>query len=404
MTTTIIIIICCLFLTAYFFDLTASRTRIPSVILLLILGWVIKQLSLIFEIQIFNLSTILPILGTVGLILIVLEGSLELELNKSKIAVIRKSIINALIPIFLLGFLLAFLFQYIGNFTFKDGLLNAIPLCIISSAIAIPSVRKLSKSNSEFIIYESSFSDILGILIFNFIALNDIISTFSFLNFFFQLFLIIVVSLIATIGLSFLLSKSKHHIKFVPIILIVILIYSISKVYHLPALIFVLLFGLFLANIDEFKQFRWIKKFEPDILIQEVIKFKSIVSEAAFLIRTLFFLVFGYLIETYEILNINTMAWSFGIVIGIFIIRFILLKITKLPLAPLLYIAPRGLITILLFFSIIPSHSISIVNKSLIIQVIILTALIMMIGMIKGTKKATIVNLVEYIFNIKNKY
>ena len=235
-------------------------------------------------------------------------------------------------------------------------------------------------------------SDILGILFFNFIVLNETIETLSFISFALQLLIIAMVSFIATIGLSFLLSKSRHHIKFVPIILFVILIYAISKVFHLPALVFVLLFGLFIGNIDELKQFKWLQRFEPDQLNAEVQKFKSIVVEATFLIRTLFFIIFGYLIETAEILNKETLIWSIGIVSGIFILRFIFLKFTKLPLNPLLYIAPRGLITILLFLAISPSQSISFVNNSLIIQVIILTALIMMVGIITGPNSKEVVN------------
>jgi len=89
MTTTIIIAICSLLLIAYAFDLTSSRTKIPSVILLLLLGWLVKQVTTLAQVQVPNLSPILPVLGTIGLILIVLEGALELELDKSKIPVIK---------------------------------------------------------------------------------------------------------------------------------------------------------------------------------------------------------------------------------------------------------------------------------------------------------------------------
>jgi potassium/hydrogen antiporter len=390
MTTTIIIIFCCLFLLAYFFDLTSSLTKIPAVILLLLLGWVIKQLSFLLEINIPDLTTVLPILGTLGLVLIVLEGSLELELNNKKLSTIGRSFLLALISLLVLSFLLAYFFQYFGHYTFKESLINAIPFCIISSSIAIPSVKNLSKSNSEFVIYESSLSDILGILFFNFILLNETIETLSFINFGLQLLIITAVSFIATIALSFLLSKSKHHIKFVPIILFVILIYTISKVFHLPALIFVLFFGLFIGNIDELKHFKWLEKFEPDKLNAEVQKFKNIVIEATFLIKTLFFILFGYLIETAEILNKETFVWSIGIVAGIFILRLFFLKFSNLPLNPLLYIAPRGLITILLYLAISPLQRISLVNNSLIIQVIFLTVLLMMVGLITGPKSKEI--------------
>jgi len=290
-----------------------------------------------------------------------------------------------------LTFLLAFLFHSAGSFSLKDSLINAVPFCVISSAIAIPSVRNLSSSYKEFVTYESSLSDILGVLLFNFLALNETINADSFGNFALQLLLITVVSFVATIGLSYLLSKIEHHVKFVPIILLVILIYSVSKIYHLPGLIFILLFGLSLGNIALFKQFKWARRFDPDELKTEVVKFKDLTIEGAFLVRALFFLLFGYFIETQEVLNGDTFLWALLIVLSIFLFRIIQLKLSKLPLQPLLFVAPRGLITILLFLSIEPAQSIALVNKSLIIQVILLTTLLMMIGLTfsrpKGEKR-----------------
>lgn len=84
MTGTIIITFCILLLIAYLFDLTSSRTRIPSVILLLALGWFMKELANLVKIEIPDISFSLPLLGTVGLILIVLDGALDLELDRSK--------------------------------------------------------------------------------------------------------------------------------------------------------------------------------------------------------------------------------------------------------------------------------------------------------------------------------
>ncbi len=387
MTITIIITFCVLLLIAYVFDLTASKTKIPSVILLLLLGWAVRQLTSVLDVHLPDFSPVLPVLGTVGLILIVLEGSLELELNRSKFGLIRKSFWGALVPMIAIAFLLAFAFSRYGHSGFKDSLTNAIPFCVISSAIAIPSVRNLSSYSKEFVIYESSLSDILGVLIFNFLAFNETIDTHSFGTFALQLLIITVVSFIATIGLSFLLSKIEHHIKFVPIILLVVLIYAVSKIYHLPGLIFILIFGLSIGNLDELKRFRWLDKFKPDELNKEVNKFRELTVEGAFLVRALFFLLFGYLIETSEVLNADTFTWALGIVLLIFLFRTIQLKLSKLPLQPLLYVAPRGLITILLYLSIEPTHTISLVNKSLIIQVIILTALFMMIGLMMSKTK-----------------
>ena len=389
MTTAVIITFCVLLLIAYFFDLTASRTKIPSVVLLLLLGWIVRQITDFLTINLADLSPFLPILGTIGLILIVLEGSLELELNRSKIGLVWKSFLGALIPLLSLAFLLAALFHYLGDFSFRDSLINAIPLSIISSAIAIPSVRNVGHSLKEFIIYESSLSDILGVILFNFIVQHESFGIAAFGHFSLQLLIIAAISFAATVGLSFLLSKIGNHIKFIPIILLIILIFAISEIYHLPALIFILVFGLSIGNLVELKNIVLIEQFKPEILMKEVQKFRELIAEGTFLIRSLFFLLFGYLIETKEILNTETLIWSGGIVLAIFLFRIIQLLLSRLPITPLLFVAPRGLITILLFLSIKPENSIPLVNNSLIIQVILMIALIMMFGLMMTSRKTT---------------
>ena len=378
----LIISICILLILSYIFDITSSKTKIPTVILLLVLGWAVNQLATLVAIPIPDLTPILPILGTIGLILIVLEGSLELELNKTKYPTKKKTSIMAILPLLILSFLLAFAFQYLGDTTFKVGLANAIPFAVISSAIAIPSAQNLLSNNKEFVTYESSLSDIFGVILFNFITLNDNIGTQSIGYFVLQLIVILLITFIATLGLALLLSKIKHPVKFVPIILMIVLIYTVSKEYHLPALIFILLFGLFLSNLDEIKHNQYIQRLHPEILNKEAHKFKELTAEFAFLIRSLFFLLFGYLIKTSELLNSETIIWAASITAGIFLIRYVFLRLVKLSVKPLLFIAPRGLITILLFLSIPISQASYLVNNSLVIQVIILSALVMMVGLI----------------------
>jgi len=381
MTNTVLIVFCSLILIAYLFDLTSSKTKIPSVILLFFLGWIVSRFVELTGIHLPDFSFILPVIGTLGLILIVLEGSFELELNKSKFVIISKSFVGALLPMIAAAFIFAYMFQYFDQVPLRYNLINAIPFCVISSAVAVTSVRHITANYREFIIYESSFSDILGVIFFTIVSQNETFNLYSLGHFGLQIVIMFIISFVATIVLSFLLSKIQHHIKFIPIILLVILIYSISKVYHLPSLIFILLFGMIIGNLDEFKNLKWIHKLKPEILDKEVQRFKELVIEASFLVRALFFLLFGYLMETSEILNPGTLMWSLVIVLIIFFLRTIQLKLSKLPLTPLLFVAPRGLITILLFLSIEPVQRIPLVNNSLIIQVIVLTSLFMMIGL-----------------------
>ncbi|NRS91703.1 Kef-type K+ transport system membrane component KefB [Chryseobacterium sp. 16F] len=375
-----------LLLISYFFDITTNFTKIPSVILLLAVGWVVQQVSGLFDFVIPDLFPILPLLGTIGLILIVLEGALELELNKSKMRIVRKSSLMAFAPLLIMAVGFALYLKYEWGFNFKESLINVVPFAVISSAIAIPSAINLSASKKEFVTYESSFSDIFGVILFNFATFGTVITFGGGLTFLWQLLLMIVISLIASLLLALLLGKIDHHIKYGPIIIICILIYEIAKVYHLPSLIFILLFGLILGNIDEFRNFKYFKNIKFTKMNREVFHFKEVVIEATFVIRSLFFLLFGYVMDTAEIFNTDYLIWSGAIVLTIFVIRIAFLKLMKLDIKTFLYIAPRGLITILLYLSITSDQLLPIFNQTILLQVILMTTLIMMFGLM-FTKK-----------------
>jgi len=383
MTTGIIITLCSLILISYVFDLTSAKTRIPSVILLLLIGWLMRQLSVQFGINVPDLREALPVIGTIGLILIVLEGSMDLELDRSKKRVVLNSLLLALLPMLILGTGLALIIQQVSEVSFRTALVNVIPISVISSAIAIPSAQSLCKANRELVTYESSLSDIFGVIFFNFVALNETFGWLTFGSFFLQIIITLVISFAGIIGLSVLLHSITHHVKFVPVIMLVILLYAISKVLHLPGLIFILLFGIFLANLNQLHKVKWVKVFHIESLKKEFVRFKEIVGEASFLIRTLFFLLFGFMIETEELLNTQSLPWALAITAGIFAIRFAFLKMLKIKEFTFLFIAPRGLITILLFLSVAQSDRIDIISTSLVIQIVIITALIMMFGLMR---------------------
>lgn len=381
MSNAIIISLCLLLLISYVFDVSSPKTKIPSVILLLIVGWAVRQASDFFGIGIPNLSPILPIIGTVGLILIVFEGALDLELNRSKKGLILSSLLMSLVPMLVLSIIVGLAFDAMWGVGLRRGLLNAVPFAVISSTIAISSAKNLLPKDREFVIYESTFSDIFAVVLFNFIVRNEVIDGNSFIVFGWQLILIFVITIVATLGLSLLMSKIRHRVKFLPIILLIILIYTIAKEYHLPALIFIFVLGLFIGNLDKFKRFRIVDRLQPEIMVKEVVKLNDITTEITFSIRSLFFILFGYLIETQELLNVETLVIAIGILIVVIMLRIIGLKIARQNLNPLLYVAPRGLITILLFITIPETERIAMVNNSLVIQVIVLTALFMMVGL-----------------------
>lgn len=384
---TLIITICILILVAYVFDLTSKHTKIPTVLLLIILGWGMHQLTDFFAIQLPDLSPLVPLFGNIGLILIVLEGGLDLEFNKNKLSILRKTSLAALIPLIALFLIIGFGFNYYFGSGLLNSFINAIPFCIISSAIAIPSVQNLSKDKKEFITYESSLSDIFGVILFNFFTTNDILTGASVGHFFLQIAIILVISFVFSVGLAYLIKRIDHHVKFIPIILMVVLVYAVAETYHLPALVFILIFGIFLNNLDEVRKVPFLRKLEAQKLDNEVHRFRELVGEITFLVRTIFFLLFGYSIDTSIVYNTSSMLLAAEIVGIIFLIRFIQLKLSKIPLLPLLFIAPRGLITILLFISIPAAKTIPFITESLMIQIVIFSSLVLMIGMLFSKKQ-----------------
>lgn len=365
----------------YLFEVLSPKTRIPNVIILLGLGMVCKELAILGNWNAPNFSSVLPELGTIGLILIVLEGSLELKLTKDKKPLLIKTSLLAFLSILTLAVGLSLLFTFQG-YTFQQSIVNSIPLAIISSAIAIPTAKMLSSNDKEFVIFESSLSDIIGVTVFNFLIVNTVINFNSFTHFALEIGISILFSVIGAILLIIILNRLKHKIKFIPIIALILMLYAIAKGLHLPALILILVFGLVVGNIERITQISFLKQFNPSHLIREIHRFEEITTELTFVVRVAFFVIFGFTIDVNTILEINTLLLSLSIFAMILILRVLLLLILRLPVFPLAFIAPRGLITILLFVN-IPLHlSIDGVNQTIITQVILLTALFMMFATI----------------------
>src|SRR3989338_5067264 len=87
---------------------------------------------------------------------------------------IFRSLLGGLLGIALSMFGLGAFFLYIFPSTdFYTALVYAIPLSIMSSSIIIPSVGRLTGKKREFMVYESTFSDILGIMVFYFMIGAD---------------------------------------------------------------------------------------------------------------------------------------------------------------------------------------------------------------------------------------
>ncbi len=387
-TYTALIILSGLVIFSYLFDLISKKTRVPAVLLLLALGIGLHFLVNYIGFKTFNFLKILPALGTIGLILIVFEGALELKYDKEKNGLILRSFFSALIILLSTSVVLAFILQRLSGSSFSASFLNAIPFSIISSAIAISSAGAMDDHKREYIIYETSFSDILGIVLFNFMLNNPNVKAASFINLGLETFSILLLSVISCLFLLYLLSRLQHHVKFFLIISILVMVYAFGEQFHLSALILVLALGLFLNNANQIK-LKWFRKyFLYPKLSRDLRQLFQLSAESAFIIRTFFFVIFGFTMNLHELENIEVVEYGVLILVAIYVVRFISLKfVAKTDLLPELFISPRGLITILLYYNLPENLKLKGIETGLLFLVILGTSIIMSFGLLFSGKK-----------------
>lgn len=388
MTTYIILALCVIVILSYLFDITSKYTKIPGVILLIAMGIGMQLLSKGTKFEISSLEPLLPVIGTLGLIMIIMEASLDLKLEKKKKVLIARSVSSAIVLFSVFTAAFSYILVTFFDFSIRDSLLNGIPLGIISSSVAIPSSVLLHDDEKEFIVYESSFSDIFGILVFDFILLNQDTLLRGLFSFAASSVITLVIAIVTSSILAILLHKIKYHVNYVIIMASVVLVYILAKLVHLPALLLVLTFGLVLSN-NQFLEHTFVNKvFNFTKFRNDLESFIKILIELTFLVRSFFFIMFGYYTKVEGLFNWHNIETAFLITAGIFILRLIYLKlILKIAIIPLFFFSPRGLITILLFLSIPLSSRVSLISEGVITLVILLTIFIMMIGNIFYKKK-----------------
>lgn len=376
---------------SFFFGEAARKTNIPSVLMLIVLG-ILLQFGLDAAIgKRPDFLPVLKILGTVGLIMIVLEAALELKLKPGKYLPIAKALFIALISLIASAYLAALiLHQFVPGMDMASAWLYATPLSVLSSAIIIPSVTGLKEEKKEFHIYESTFSDILGIMMFYFLTGNlDAAEQGSgILDFSGNLLLTIGIALVASYLIILIFQNIKSHTKLFLLIAVLLLLYAVGKKMHLSSLIIILVFGLVIANMKLFfkgKLGQWLHLEKASQMYEGL---HVVTMESAFVVRTFFFVIFGLTISLASIASLEITLISLAIIVSIYVIRYIIMRIfVGKDIFPQLFIAPRGLITILLFYDIPEQAIIPGFEAGILLDIIIGTSLIMTFAMIRDKQR-----------------
>jgi len=384
----LLIVLCGLIVLSYFFSILSQYIKVPSVLLLLFAGIGFRALASAYDFYLPIPSEIVNGLGVVGLIMIVLEAGLDLELSKDKVSLIRNSFLAALLILIFSAALLTVILYYWLRADITRCIIYTLPLSIMSSSIVLPSIHHLTKSKKEFLIYEASFSDIIGILLFNYFAGGEILSLHAVGSFSLGIVISIVLSVVISFLLFLLLAKTRTNVKFFLVFSLLILIYLGGKMLHLPSLLIILAFGLLINNWEKIP-FRKLARLFPHKEVLNIRQFlHSITAESSFLIRTFFFVLFGFSIDLTFISNSDVILAGSLIVLALFLVRFFYLRFfLKAKLFPEVFLIPRGLVTIVLFYKIPANMKLSTFDDDILFFIILATGIIMSAGMIFYNKK-----------------
>lgn len=389
-----ILAFCILVIASYLYNLISLKTGIPSVLLLLASGIIVREVLIFNTIAVSIPARVVEVFGILGLIMIILEAGLDLQVNRNKLSLIRNAFFSAL-TILILSIIAcsAFLYYYL-NEDYLHCLIYAIPLSVVSSAIVIPSISHLNDIKKDFLVYETSFSDILGILFFNYMIAGNLLKGWNITWFFGSIILALLLSVVLSLLILLMLTRIKTKVRFFLIFAVLIFLYAGGKLLNLPALFTILLFGLIVSNwqLSPFKYFyKWVSEKQVNDISYLL---HSLTAESSFLIRTFFFFVFGLTIDIKLLFDVEVVLAGSAIVALLLVIRYIYLRFfLHSHIFPELFFMPRGLITILLFYSIPQVYKLSKFNEGILFFVILITSIIMMVGsMAYGKPKLLTIN------------
>lgn len=345
---------------AYLLDVFGRWARLPSVVLLIATGIVAQLVLDRIGVQLSFVDPLLPVIGTIGLILIVLEGALDLELRRERAALIARSSGSALLGFITTLAIFTLLLHFMLGFAPPVAALAAMPFAVISSAVAIPSATGLPDGARDFVIYESALSDIIGVLVFYaWLAAEGSLGAFT-NDLLGGGLLSLVAALLVALLIFYLINRVAGHVRFVPLLAGLMLLYASGKAMHLSPLVLVLVCGLLLNNPHLLEWNAKLRALHVKDYDNTLADFKSLVAELTFATKSLFFIMLGYWTDLSHMVDWRAWVISAVMFAVIYASRAGILALLRIEdPRQLVWIAPRGLITVLLFITAAESGSIS---------------------------------------------
>lgn len=370
-----------LLLLAFGIEKLGRVSGIPSVVALISVGLIGNPVLGMFGVSINGIGAVVPVLGTVGLVLIVLEGALDIELSRERMPLVWRALVLATAGFLVCTAAFGLLLAHALSLDPLRALILAVPFAVISSAVAIPSSVFLPQRGREFVIYESSISDILGVMVFFALLSSDGTPGGILVSLAGGGGVSLILSILCALGLTLIMLRMDGHIRFIPALAGMFALYSAGKLMHLSPLIMILLLGLVLNNATLLARLRPFKTWIDERYPATLADFKLITGELTFAVRGFFFMLLGYWADLATLVAAQAWIAAALVLLIVYGSRHLMLKLAGHELAgPLTWLAPRGLITVLLFLSAKESMQLPAYFDGAVILVVLSTAGLTAVG------------------------
>ncbi|MFC1898825.1 cation:proton antiporter [Chloroflexota bacterium] len=339
---------------AHLFTGIFSRTKIPDILLLILIGVCFGPvLNLVSPSQ---FGIVGPVFTTITLIIILFESGLSLRLSSLRSA-FGGAIRLAPVSFFLTMLITTCIGIWLIGLEVVPALILGAIVSSTSEAVVIPLVRqlKVQEETRSLLLVESSINDVLSIVITVALVeaykLGDFSVAIIFGDLIAAFIVALVIGIVAAIIWSSVLNK-VHAIKNTMFTTpaFVFLIYGVVEIIGFSGAISALAFGITIGNIKSIR-FPFFKKSVSQDPVGLNETEKVFFSEIAFLLKTFFFIYLGI---SLELISNWFIILALIITVIAFIIRILAVKVSLKQSIPLLDMSiasimiPKGLAAVVL--------------------------------------------------------
>lgn len=296
-----ILVVGALIFGAHLFTGIFSRTRVPDVLLLTIIGIILGPVFHLVTPA--NFGSIGPVFATVTLIIILFEAGLSLDLDILKGA-IRPTLLLTSINFLMTLFAIGAAAHYMIGLPWRLGLMLGSIVASTSPAVIVPLTRRLvmDQSSKTIVFLESALSDVLSIVVAIGIMDSFRLGQLRLTQMMGQVIATLLLAGIAGAGSAFLWSALLLRIRGLENSIFttpafVFVLFGVVEIFGFSGYVAAVVFGAVLGNIEVFHGLTWMRRYLPDEAISLNLQERNFLAEVVFLLKTFFFVYVGVSIK-----------------------------------------------------------------------------------------------------------